>query len=164
YTIVLSVATAHCSDSISVPLVINPLPLVSFINAPDSGCPSLVVTFTNTSSGSTSYNWNFGNGNTSTAVNPTETFSNTTTVTKTFTTTLIGTSVAGCKDSTKNTIKVFGKPVAAFSSNATASCAPFNVSFTNSSQNAISYVWDFGDGTATSTSVTPVHSFQNTTG
>jgi len=164
YTVILSVATAHCSDSITVPLVINPLPLVSFINAPDSGCPALAVTFTNTSSGATSYSWSFGNGNTSSSLSPTATFSNTTTTTKTFTTTLVGTSVAGCKDSTKTSIKVFGKPVAAFTLNSMASCAPFNVTFTNTSQNAVSYVWNFGDGTATSTSVTPTHLYQNTTG
>jgi gliding motility-associated-like protein len=164
YSVVLSVATAHCSDSITVPLVINPLPVVSFINAPDSGCPALVVTFTNTSTGAASYSWNFGNAVTSTNANPTETFSNTTTATQTFTTTLTGTSAVGCKDSTKNSIKVFGKPVAAFTSNSMASCAPFNVTFTNNSQNAVSYVWNFGDGTATSTSITPTHLYQNTTG
>ncbi len=164
YSVILNVSTAHCADSITIPLIINPLPVVSFVNAPDSGCPALVVSFTNTSTGVSTYHWDFGNGNTSTAVNPSQTFSNTTTTTKTFTTTLVGISLAGCKDSVKNTIKVFGKPVASFTSNSMASCAPFNVTFTNTSQNAASYVWNFGDGTATSTSVTPTHLYQNTSG
>ena len=164
YSVLLSVATAHCSDSITIPLIINPLPLVSFVNAPDSGCPSLVVTFTNTSTGASTYTWNYGNGNTSTGLNPPQTFSNSTTLTEIFTVTLVGSSAAGCKDSVKNTVKVFGKPTASFTSNATASCAPFNVTFTNTSHAAVSYIWDFGDGTATSTSVTPTHLYQNTTG
>ncbi|HKC68086.1 MAG TPA: PKD domain-containing protein, partial [Bacteroidia bacterium] len=164
YSVLLSVATANCSDSIVVPLTLNPLPIVSFVNVPDSGCPALVVTFTNSTLGATIYNWNFGNGNTSTTMSPTQTFSNNTTSTITYTTTLVATSAAGCKDSIKNTIKVFGKPIAAFGSNALASCAPFNVVFTNSSTAATSYIWNFGDGTATSTSVTPTHFYQNTTG
>ena len=164
YSVQLNVATAHCTDSITIPIVINPLPLVSYISAPDSGCPSLVVTFTNTSTGASTYTWNYGNGSTSNGLNPTETFSNTTNSSKIYTVSLVGSSPAGCKDSTKSTIKVFGKPTASFTSNAQANCAPFNVTFTNTSLAATSYLWDFGDGTATSTSVTPTHMFQNTTG
>ena len=37
-------------------------------------------------------------------------------------------------------------------------CAPFTVNFTNNS-NGTSYLWNFGDGTPTSTAVTPTHIF-----
>lgn len=40
-------------------------------------------------------------------------------------------------------------------------CAPFNVNFTNSSNNAVSYFWDFDDGGATSTMFQPSHTFNN---
>ncbi len=40
-------------------------------------------------------------------------------------------------------------------------CAPFNVSFTNNSNNAQSYFWDFDDGGATSTLFEPSHIFNN---
>jgi gliding motility-associated-like protein len=163
YSVVLSVATAHCSDSITVPLVINPLPIVSFTNVPTSGCPSLNITFTNTSTGATSYNWNFGNGNTSTNVNPTQTFSNSTTATIKYIVNLTGISSVGCKDSLKDTIQVFGKPIASFSSNAAAACAPYSVTFTNTTIAGVNYTWNFGDGTATSTLVNPAHLYQNTT-
>ena len=164
YSVLLSVATANCSDSVVVPLTLNPLPIVSFANVPDSGCPALIVTFTNTSTGASTYNWNFGNGGTSTVTNPIQSFNNATTSSITYTASLVATSATGCKDSTKKTIKVFGKPIAAFSSNATASCAPFNVTFTNTSTAAVNYLWNFGDGSATTTSVTPAHLYQNTTG
>ncbi len=163
YSVVLSVATAHCSDSAVMPLVINPLPIVSFSNAPASGCPVLNVTFTNTSTGATNYNWNFGNGSTSINANPTQTFSNSTTATIKYVVILTAISVVGCKDSLKDTVKVFGKPIASFTSNALAACAPFSVTFTNTSVAAVNYVWNFGDGTPTSTSVTPTHIYQNTT-
>ena len=39
-------------------------------------------------------------------------------------------------------------PIANLSSDATAGCNPFEVAFTNSSENSASYLWDFGDGTS----------------
>ena len=41
-------------------------------------------------------------------------------------------------------------------------CAPFDVTFSNTSTGAGSYVWDFGDG-STSAAVSPTHTFVNTT-
>jgi len=38
-------------------------------------------------------------------------------------------------------------------------CAPLTVNFTNTSSNATSYVWDFDDGTGTTTTVAPSHTF-----
>jgi PKD repeat protein len=52
-------------------------------------------------------------------------------------------------------------PLAAFSAASTTGNAPFNVVFTDASENAVSWAWDFGDGT-TSTSQSPTHSYANT--
>ena len=41
----------------------------------------------------------------------------------------------------------------------TSGCAPLTVVFTNSSNNALSYVWNFGDGSAIDTSYAPTHTF-----
>lgn len=38
-------------------------------------------------------------------------------------------------------------------------CAPLTVDFTNSSNNALSYVWNFGDGSPTDTAYAPTHTF-----
>lgn len=38
-------------------------------------------------------------------------------------------------------------------------CAPFIPGFTNSSVNAVEYIWDFGDGSPTSSLQVPVHAF-----
>lgn len=163
YTVVLNVATAHCSDSVVVPVVVNPLPVPAFTFSPASGCPSLVVSFTNTSTGATSYNWVFGNGSTSSSMNPSATYSNSTTSTINYIVTLMAASAVGCKDSLRDTVVVFGKPIASFTSNAAAACAPFNVTFNNTSQAAVTYLWDFGDGSATSSTTSPSHLYQNTT-
>src|SRR5690606_34406982 len=45
-------------------------------------------------------------------------------------------------------------PSASFSSNTTTGCAPLNVAFTNTSQGATTYLWDFGNGN-TSTNANP---------
>lgn len=50
--------------------------------------------------------------------------------------------------------------VAAASPNATG-CAPFNVSFLNSS-NGVDYIWDYGDGSALDTTTSPSHIFTDT--
>jgi PKD repeat protein len=63
----------------------------------------------------------------------------------------------GCSsNSTTKTITVYEQPLAAFKADQTIGCSGLNVKFSNSSKNAVSYVWDFGDGT-TSTQVAPTH-------
>jgi len=41
----------------------------------------------------------------------------------------------------------------------TSGCAPLTVNFSNSSNNALTYIWNFGDGTPTVTSYAPTHTF-----
>lgn len=40
-------------------------------------------------------------------------------------------------------------------------CAPLTVNFGNTSSNAVSYIWNFGDNTPTSTATAPTHTFVN---
>lgn len=41
-------------------------------------------------------------------------------------------------------------------------CVPYTVNFLNNSMNAVDYIWDFGDGSPTSTSTTPAHIYTST--
>ncbi len=52
-------------------------------------------------------------------------------------------------------------PVAAHvtASPSTTGCAPLTVTFVNTSNNGLSFVWNFGDGSAVDTSFSPVHTF-----
>ena len=43
----------------------------------------------------------------------------------------------------------------------TSGCAPFTVQFQNNSSNAVSYLWNFGDGSPTTTATAPTHTFTN---
>ena len=50
-------------------------------------------------------------------------------------------------------------PVASFSVSNSGCTAPCTVTFTNTSKDATDYSWDFGDGSATSTTINPTHEY-----
>jgi hypothetical protein len=64
---------------------------------------------------------------------------------------LICTNASGCIDTAVATqpVDVFPAPTAAFSINDTIGCAPFHITFSNTTINAVNatYLWDFGNGT-----------------
>ncbi|HXS54477.1 MAG TPA: PKD domain-containing protein [Hanamia sp.] len=107
-------------------------------------CAQTPATFINTSNPQPSSSaWNFGDGTNTVALNPVKVFKQP----GTYTVTMISNNGA-CKDSISKSIQVIAKPQIGFSASDTISCAiPFNVNFINSSANAASYFWDFGDGT-----------------
>jgi gliding motility-associated-like protein len=59
---------------------------------------------------------------------------------------LFGTDINGCEAIDSVTITIVPVPTASFTADPIVGVAPLNVSFTNSSLNATSYNWDFGDG------------------
>ncbi|MCX7607110.1 MAG: PKD domain-containing protein [Bacteroidia bacterium] len=67
----------------------------------------------------------------------------------------------GCTSSNtaacETTLVVAYRPVASFSATPLQGCPPLVVSFTNQSIYANAYLWDFGDGSPTSTQPDPVH-------
>jgi gliding motility-associated-like protein len=60
-----------------------------------------------------------------------------------------------CSVSDSAFVDLLDPPVAQFSASVTEGCDPINVTFTNTSQNAQTYAWDFGNG-QTSNSAGPV--------
>ncbi len=128
----------------------------------DATCTSnCVVVFTNTSQIATSYEWNFGDGSsTSTETNPQHTFTNP----GAYTVTLKATKGADSDTETK-TVAVgpqtltAGFTFALQDATCTGNCV---VVFTNTSQVATSYEWNFGDGSSISTQKDPQHTFINT--
>ena len=164
YTVTLTVSNGSGSNVKTVTnyITVVPTPVVSFA-ASDSGisCPPKTVQFSNNSvpgvGGAATYLWDFGDGNTSTLQNPTHTYA----TFGTFSLTLSVTNSAGCsKILTKaNYIQTIQKPIANFTGSNNNSCTlPLNVSFSNLSTGAISYLWNFGDG-GTSTAANPSHNY-----
>lgn len=69
-------------------------------------------------------------------------------------------SLTGCVDSTTVPFAL-GNPIAGFTTPVTTGCHDFIVSFTNNSQNATSYLWQFGTG-STSGTVNPTFTYSDT--
>jgi gliding motility-associated-like protein len=67
----------------------------------------------------------------------------------------------GCSDADSITV-VNDAPQSAFTSDAKPGCSPLPVQFANQSDNAVSYLWNFGDGNS-SNQENPMHRFNNQT-
>jgi PKD repeat protein len=148
------------SDTIAkISLEVTPsviIPLVSFSASPLFGKSPLNVSFTDSSQGSpTSWNWDFGDGAASTEQNPSHTYSAAGNYTA-----MLTVSNANGTNSTFTTITVLQPvlPIANFSSNVTSGTVPLTVQFTDLSQNAEEWNWDFEDE-ATSTEQNPSHTY-----
>lgn len=163
YTVVLKATNASGNNTKTLVnyITIIPTPSVAFKSDDTAlSCVPKTVRFTNqsipnSSSGTVSYSWDFGDGATSSLANPTHTY----TTGGNYHVTLVVVNGAGCTSIlTKSSyVKAAPKTIAAFTPANNNSCAaPVTVNFTNISSGAVSYIWDFGDGT-TSTTVSPSH-------
>ena len=123
------------------------------------GCVPYSAKFQNNSLGGTDFIWRFGDGSTSVEISPTHTYNNI----GTYHGTLIAIDTSTCNkiDSISFTITVYEKPIAIFNYQPNPPEENRPTRFSNSSQGAVSYIWDFGDG-ETSTEVDPTHQFNAT--
>lgn len=77
--------------------------------------------------------------------------------------TLRVTTASGCVYAVTKPVQVLPQPVAAFSADPDNGAWPLIVSFTNTSSNATQYLWEFADGTgSTSSETSPVYTFLST--
>jgi len=146
YDVTLTVTRENSqTDVITRQVVVRNSPVASFT----STSVGLKVTFTNTSANASSYEWNFGDATPlSSEASPIHTFASSGTYT------VMLTAIEGAyKDETTSEITIT-IPIASFG----FATNDLEVTFTNSSTNATSYAWDFGDGN-TSTEASPVYTF-----
>jgi gliding motility-associated-like protein len=149
-----------CPVKDSVDITVNPAPIAAFSIDTSTGCPDLPVTFTNQSQQADTWLWRFGDGGVSSAASPTHTY----TTAGIYTVTLIAGSQQQCFDTLVQTgiIDVQPSPVAAFATqpgvNIPLEYSEARFSFSNQSQNADTYAWDFGDGN-TSAGRDPQHRY-----
>jgi PKD repeat protein len=135
-----------CKDSISQTVTIATKPIASYtVNTTTQCAAGSPFIFSNTSTGSiSSYYWEFGDGIFSTVANPTKVYA----VGGTYNVKLVVTGVNGCKDSVTQTVTVTNKPTPNFTIVGGGNCTnSTSIALTNTSANAVSYVWSFGDGT-----------------
>lgn len=146
-------STFGCSGFIEKDVVITQTN--TDFTGPANACLNQPITFQNSSSAiPVASFWRFGDGTTSAQTNPVKTFL----APGTYQVKMIN-FFENCTDSIVHPIIIQDKPVVAFTSNDSASCAaPFAVQFTDQTPGAATWAWDFGDGN-TSTLRNPSHTY-----
>ncbi|MEI8290400.1 MAG: PKD domain-containing protein [Verrucomicrobiota bacterium] len=130
---------------------------LNYANGATTNLAPLTVTFTNRSVGMSNYVWTFGDGKTSTSSTNT---ANTYTNAGTYTVTLSGDYNGVTYNLSRTNVVAQPGPVASFYVAPAGGKSPLAVTFINTSSNATSYAWSFGDGN-TSTNVYPVNVYTN---
>lgn len=148
-----------CADTIQRSIDIRDQGVADFILDPGEGCDPLPVTFTNYSNGN-QFLWDFGDGGTSTEQLPTHTYLQP----GTYNVRLISSFDGICGDTLQidGQVNVMASPFADFdwvpvTVNGQTSRT---INFVNQSEDAVSYFWDFGDGTTTGDE-NPSHTYEN---
>lgn len=145
-----------CADTAYLTVDVVPSPNAGFTFSPNGGCAYQDVNFTNTSTGTfsgTTYDWDFGPGPNSSQENPTHQFNGL----GTYPVTLTIDNGPGCTSTITQNVNVIDAPnpniwgddgdgdlVYCLFPGDTTSIE--TVTFFNSTTNATTYEWDFGDG------------------
>lgn len=146
-----------CSDTMIKLNAIN----IGFVNAnftkPDTVCAGASFKLKNTSTPSTFVRswWDFGDGTFSDSSDPIKSY----TASGAYKVKLV-TDFGSCQDSVIKSITVLPQPVIKFTAANNTGCrVPLDVTFKNTTEDAVSYLWNFGDNT-TSTLKNPSHTYK----
>lgn len=159
----IATSAAGCKDTLKKNNYVKIAPASAVINGPQElGCAPATATFTLsvtsvTGTSGYSYTWNWGDGTpntTTTSTSATHTYS----TFGNYTITVTGTGPGGCTFTSTKAVVVGKKPSASFTAAPTTVCLGTSVFYTNTSTDATSYTWYFGDA-VTSTATNPSHSF-----
>ncbi len=156
YIVSLTVGNGNGTDSKLAPINVSALPVTHVADFTSENVP-FAVKFTDHSENAIRWRWSFGDGTESTEQNPTHAYPTAGNYTVNLTV-----NNGKYKDSLTGIINVQAvipiHPVANFSSNVSSGFAPLSVQFNDSSENAIVWIWDFGDGNS-SPEQNPIHTY-----
>ncbi len=159
----ISVSENFCTDSAFTQVTVYPGPRAKFSLDKTKGCSPLPVTIENLSDPGNNYTWTFGDGTPPLNLGDTQavehTYWNDESNTQVYTLKLDVTTPNGCQDTIKQKLTIFPTVSAEFEWD-TAGCSPHTSEFLNTSANATSFIWDFGDGNYSYVE-NPGHTFLN---
>ncbi|OFY92856.1 MAG: hypothetical protein A2309_13960, partial [Bacteroidetes bacterium RIFOXYB2_FULL_35_7] len=151
-----------CNDTARNTIIVHPQVTANFIIENYTGCAPYNAQILNISGNAEFCFWNFGDGDTMTSNDSVvyHTFSNSGNTPLNYYITLIAGSSTGCTDTIIRQITVYPQITSAFASEPLQGCSPLAVNFTNQSEGAANYLWNFGDGII-SQAENPTHVFIN---
>ncbi|QQR96192.1 MAG: PKD domain-containing protein [Bacteroidota bacterium] len=159
YTVTLiTTFSTGCKDTLVMPNAVTiSTPVADFSVPTQAFCAPALVNFNNLSTNATTYYWDFGDGSNSIATTPSHVYN----VPGDYTITLIAIN-GTCRDTMKkvNYLHVPGT-FSYFNLVSLQSCVGNLVQFTDSSLNAQTWLWNFGDGDS-STLQNPTHLYSTT--
>ena len=149
--------SCNSPDTLIKTIKINGKRVQALFNMPDSICLTNSIVLNSLAINANSFTWRFGDGSTSSISPIVKTYTNV----GTYTVTLIAVNLATCNkvDSIQKIIKVRPKPKADFTYTPTTVIPNTPYNFINTSTNAVSFSWSFGDGEF-STLVNPIHLYK----
>lgn len=159
YSVTLIVTSATgCTDTLIQTVTVHPLPVAAFNSL--GACLADGILFNDLSTilapdSVAQWQWNFGDAGTSVLQNPTHLYPST----GNYGVTLIVTSNFGCTDTIFQAVTVNPSPTAGFIPDMVIVVLNQTVNFTDQSSGAISWFWDFGDSTGTSTQQNPSYAY-----
>lgn len=163
YPVLLTISENDCVKSYTDSVTVHPMPVSQFAAVPGEACIPFVVRFESSSTAATplSYLWHFGDGTTSTLANPYHTY----TEAGTYDVTLIAYTTNGCIASdtffVPGLITARPLPTAGFVTEPMAASIfePY-FTVTDSSRNAVSCTYSFGDGFTLTESCDYMHTYK----
>ena len=167
FNVELTVATVNgCVDSVTIPVNVYEKPTAAFTSGNpiicNPGCVSFTDISTSPSVGIATQTWDFETGTTSSGAAPSACYDHGFGTEQFYDVTLVVKNTLGCYDTlyVDNYVTVVPTPIASFSFQpAIITIENTEVTFTNSSVMASSYLWDFGDGSPFSTVEDPIHTY-----
>lgn len=161
YHVKLSLAdTNYCNTPDTFTLIMRVAPNVKAqFTTPPEGCLPYLAEFNNISEAGQSFYWDFGDGATSNEFAPVHEYTSVGTYTVKLK--VVDSMTCNISDSTTFTLTVRPRPTAGFTFSPVTPQENTPTTYTNTSLNAISYKWFFGDGD-TSILTNPVHQFNAT--
>ncbi|REJ80967.1 MAG: PKD domain-containing protein [Bacteroidetes bacterium] len=151
-----------CPGIHRIPVQVNVSSVQSVFSANTPVCLGESISFQSASSSSLAsiinWSWNTGDGS-GTLTGQTASYTYLTAGTWSVVHTV--TDSYGCTSSSSQNVTVNPSPQISFNASPRAGCAPFTVSFSNSTPGLPTYSWNFGDNSPSSSSPTPTHTYSN---
>jgi len=165
FTVTMTAKNSCGTSTSSHNIVVSPNNVIAelVVNGTEKkGCAPWKVNFVNNSSGANRFTYTFTNEDTGEIIqlpsNTTGVFPYTFTKAGKYTIKLDAENDCS-KNFTTETVTVFAQPTASFGADKTTGCTNLAVKFKNTSVGAISYSWDFGDGSPISNEFEPQHTY-----